>query len=114
MLRAFFGITRFYRKFIRDYATLASPLTDLLKLKVFTWNHNANTTFLQFKNILTTPPLLHLLDFTIPFLVETDASNFTIRAVLSQVGHPIAFFSKKLCPQKQNSSVYLKEMLAIT
>jgi len=48
---------------------------DLLKLKVFRWNHMANTTFLQFKNILTTPPILHLPDFTIPFVVETDASK---------------------------------------
>ena len=114
MLRAFLGIMGFYQKFISGYATLASPLTDLLKLKVFTWNHNANTTFLQFKNILTTPPLLHLPDFTIPFVVETDASNSAIRAVLSQVGHPIAFFSKKLFSKKQNNSVYVKEMLAIT
>ena len=90
------------------------PLTDLLKLKVFTWNQNANTTFTQFKNIITTPPLLHLPDFTIPFVVETNASNSAIRAVLSQAGHPIAFSSKKLCPKKQNISVYVKEMLAIT
>ena len=57
MLRAFLGITGFYRKFIRDYATLVSPLTDLIKLKVFTWNQNANTAFTQFKNILNTPSL---------------------------------------------------------
>jgi len=63
--------------------------------------------------MLTTPPLLHLPDFTIPFVVETDTSNPAIEAVLSQVGHPIAFFSKKLCPKKQNNSVYVKEMLAI-
>jgi len=74
----------------------------------------ANTTFLQFKNILTTAPILHLPDFTIPFVVETDASNSAIGIVLSQVGHPIAFFSKKLCPKKQSSSVYVKGMLAIT
>ena len=77
-LRAFLGITGFYQKFICGYATLASPLTDLLKLKVFTWNHMANTTFLQFKNILTTPSILHLLDFTIPFIVEMDVSNSAI------------------------------------
>jgi len=80
----------------------------LLKLKVFTWNHIAITTFLQFKNILTTPPILHIPDFTIPFVVETDASNSAIGAVLSQARHPIAFFSKKLCPTKQSSSILLK------
>jgi len=57
---------------------------------------------------------LHFPDFTIPFVVEANASNSTIGAVLSQAGHPIAFFSKKLCPKKQNSSVYVKKMLAIT
>jgi len=113
-LHAFLGITGFYRKFIRDYATLASPLTELLKSSMFTWNTNAEEAFTKLKNILTTAPVLSLHNFAIPFVVETDASNIAIGVVLSQEGHPIAFFGKKLCPKMQASSTYVKEMLAIT
>jgi len=113
-LRAFLGITGFYRKFLRSYATLASPLTNLLIFKVFTWNEEAQKTFLQFKKFLTIAPVLHLPYLSLLFVVETDASNSAIGMVLSQAGHPIAFFSKKLCPKMQNNLVYVKEMLAIT
>jgi len=47
-------------------------------------------------------------------MIKTDVSNIAIGVVLSQEGHPIPFFSKKLCPKMQASSVYVKEMLAIT
>ena len=113
-LRAFLGITEFYRKFIRGYATLASPLTDLLRLSNFTWTTATQEAFVQLKNILTTMPLLHLQNFSLPFVVETNASNVAIGAVLSRKGHPLAFFSKKLCQKMQNSLVYVREMLAIT
>ncbi|XP_068462183.1 uncharacterized mitochondrial protein AtMg00860-like [Phaseolus vulgaris] len=113
-LRAFLGITGFYRKFIRGYATLASPLTELLKSSTFTWNTNAEEAFTKSKNILTIAPVLSLPNFSIPFVVETDDSNIAIGVVLSQEGHPIAFFNKKLYPKMQASSAYVKEMLVIT
>jgi len=47
-------------------------------------------------------PTLHLLDFKLPFVVETDASAVAVGAVLSQTDHPIAFFSKKMKPQAPN------------
>jgi len=96
-LRAFLGITGFYRKFICGYATLASPLTDLLKLTKFRWTTAAQEAFVQLKKKLTTTPVLHLPNFSLPFVVEKDASNVAIGAVLSQEGHPLVFFSKKLC-----------------
>jgi len=113
-LRVFLGITEFYHKFIHGYAILAPPFTDLLKFKVFTWNEEAQKTFLQFKKFLTTLFVLHLLDFSLSFVVEKDASNSVIGTVLSQAGHPIAFFSKKLCSKIHYNLVHVKEMLAIT
>ncbi|KAL0386330.1 UNVERIFIED_CONTAM: Retrovirus-related Pol polyprotein from transposon [Sesamum radiatum] len=63
---------------------------------------------------MTSLPVLMLPDFTLPFDLTTDASNVAIGAVLSQQGHPFAFYSKKLCPQMQASSIYVRELFAIT
>jgi len=81
---------------------------------MFTWDTKAHEAFTKLKNILTTTLVLSLPNFSIPFMVETDASNIAIGIMPSQEGHPIAFFSKKLCPKVQANSVYVKEMLAIT
>ncbi|XP_058734067.1 uncharacterized protein LOC131605768 [Vicia villosa] len=113
-LRGFLGLTGFYRRFVKDYATLAAPLTDLLRSTTFTWSTEATRAFTELKHKMTDMPVLALPDFTKEFTIETDASGVAIGAVLSQEGHPIAFFSKKLCPRMQASSVYVREMLAIT
>jgi len=63
---------------------------------------------------MTKMPTLHLPDFKLPFVVEIDASAVAVGAVLSQTGHPLAFFSKKMNPKLQASSVYVREMYAIT
>ena len=70
------------------------------------------------KKTLGEPPILVVPDFTKPFVVQTDASNIGIGAVLTQKGaddneHPVAFASRKLKPQEQNYSVVEKECLAI-
>jgi len=50
----------------------------------------------------------------LPFVVETNASVVVVGVVLSQKGHPLSFFNKKICPRLQASSVYVREMYAIT
>lgn len=59
-------------------------------------------------------PVLHLPDFEVPFKIDTDASIIAVDAVLSQNSHPLAFFSKKMSPQMQAASTYVREMYAIT
>lgn len=58
--------------------------------------------------------ILTLPDFTITFIIERDASGVAIDVVLTQGGHPIAFFNKMMCPRMQAASVYVCEMFAVT
>ncbi|PNX96526.1 transposon Tf2-1 polyprotein, partial [Trifolium pratense] len=113
-LRGFLGLTGFYRRFVRHYASLAAPLTDLLRSTKFVWNTDTELAFTTLKKKMTETPVLVLPNFSKTFIVETDASAVAIGAVLSQEGHPLAFFSKKMCPRMQAASVYVREMYAIT
>ncbi|KAM0002561.1 putative nucleotidyltransferase, Ribonuclease H [Helianthus debilis subsp. tardiflorus] len=113
-LRGFLGLTGYYRRFVCDYARLASPLTDLLKQQTFKWNDAATTAFKQLKAAMVSLISLTLPNFARPFDVTTDASSVAIGAVLSQNDRPIAFFSKKMCPRMQAASAYVRELYAIT
>jgi len=113
-LRGFLGLIGFYRKFIRGYASIALPLTNLLKKDAFKWSDEAQTTFEQLKTTMVTTPVLKLLDFEKGFIIETDALGVGMGAVLQQDSHPISFFSKKFCAKMLNSSTYLRELHVIT
>lgn len=108
------GLAGYYRRFIRNYAMLASPLTDLLRTDSYSWTPEAQDAFKKLKSCLSSTPVLALPDFSQPFQVETDDSGMGIGVVLSKKGHPVAYFSQKLCPRMQQASTYVREMLAIT
>ncbi|KAF5763515.1 putative nucleotidyltransferase, Ribonuclease H [Helianthus annuus] len=113
-VRGFLGLTGYYRRFIRNYAAIAGPLTDLLKKEAFLWTPSAEAAFIKLKQLLSSTPILKLPDFEKPFLLETDASGSGIGAILSQDNQPIAFFNQKLSPRMQQASAYQREMYAIT
>ncbi|WVY92216.1 hypothetical protein V8G54_037730 [Vigna mungo] len=113
-LRGFLGLTSYYRRFIKGYASIAASLTNLLKKDSFGWDDTATTAFQELKKRIIAAPVLALPNFSKPFILETDASGHDIGAVLSQDCHPIAYFSKKLSPRMQKQSVYTREFYAIS
>lgn len=110
-LRGFLGLTGYYRHFIKHYATIAAPLTDLLQKDSFVWSEEATKAFEALKSSMTTTPVLRLPNFSIPFVMETDASNTRIGTVLMQEEQPVAFFSKKMGLRMKGKSAYLKELV---
>ena len=111
-VRGFLGLTGYYRKFIPGYATIACPLTDHTKkgqpTKVV-WSGQCEEDFKTLKLILHSKAVLRGPDFTKTFVLQTDASDHRVRAVLSQKDEPgedrlIAYFSRKLLPREKNYS----------
>jgi hypothetical protein len=112
-LRAFMGLTGYYRRFFRNYGFLAKLLTQLLKKKMFQWSESAQQAFDNLKHATSTTPVLAVPDFTKPLTVETDACDDGIGAVLLQNAQPIPFLSKALGQTHKAMSIYEKEFLAL-
>ena len=120
-VRAFSGLSGYYRKFIPHYATVAALLTDLTRRNSPTrvvWTAECQIAFDSLKESLCNSPVLRSPDFAAEFILQTDAFNRGIGAVLSQrhddgVDHPIAYYSKKLQPREERYATVEKECLAI-
>ena len=120
-VRSFLGLTGYYRKFIPDYATIATPLTDLTRKNQpvrIQWSKECDAAFNTLKARICSRPVLASPDFTKEFILQTDASDRGVGAVLSQLDndgndHPVAFFSKKLLPREEKYATIEKECLAV-
>jgi hypothetical protein len=113
ILHGFLGLTGYYRKFIKNYGKIASPLMALLKKNSFTWTTAATQAFQTLKTSMCTTLVLSLPDFTKTFVLECDASGKGISFVCMQEGRPLAFTSKQLSEKNLGKPIYEKEMLAI-
>ena len=119
-LQQFLGFANFYRKFIRNYSTVASPLTALTSPKQpFIWTSAANEAFDTLKSRFSSAPILQMPDPDRQFIVEVDASDIGVGAVLSQRAveddklHPCAFFSRRLSSSEENYDIGNRELLAV-
>lgn len=114
------GFTKFYRKCIKNFSGIITPITQLTKQHVpFRWTPEAQTAFEQLKTLFTSAPILKHPDPSLAYVLEVDASESALGAISSQrqgpksLLHPVAFFSKKLNPSERNYDVGDRELLAI-
>jgi hypothetical protein len=117
-VRSFLGLATFYQRYVKNFSTIASPLTELERKDVpFEWKEPQQQAFAALKHALCSTPVLKIADPKLPFVVHSDASGTAIGAVLSQEenGHfqPVAFTSRKLNPHEKNYDTRDRELLAI-
>lgn len=117
-VQSFLGFANFYRRFIKDYSKLTTPLTRFTrKGEAFVWDTAAAVAFKTLKEAFEGDLILRHYNPLLPVELETDASDFAIGAVLLQRHdshlRPVAFSSCKLNPAELNYEVYDKELLAI-
>ena len=119
-LRRFLGFSNFYRQFIRGFSRVAAPLSALTSINLpFSWSPVAEEAFQALKGLCTSAPVLIFPDPVRQFIVEVDASDTGIGAVLSkraaedQQVHPVAFLSRRFTPAERNYDVGNRELLAV-
>jgi RNase H-like domain found in reverse transcriptase len=120
-LRSFLGLCNVYRRFIPNFAQLASPLTNMLKMNItepFQWDQQMFEAFEGLKNKVCSPPVLALPTLTEELVLDTDATDEQLGCCLQQRGkdghlHPLGYWSRSLNQAELNYSETEKEALAV-
>lgn len=119
-VQRFVGFANFYRRFIKGFSSIISPITQLTRQQSrFQWSSETQEAFDKLKNLFTSAPVLLHPDPAFPYVLEVDASESALGAILSQrrgqkaLLHPVAFASRKLSPPERNYDVGERELLAI-
>ncbi|KAM1495767.1 hypothetical protein ACFX14_030014 [Malus domestica] len=117
-VRSFLGHAGFYRRFIKDFSKIAQPLCRLLQKEVvFEFDDACSTAFKHLKEALTSAPIITPPDWSLPFELMCDASDYAIGAVLGQrknkQPHVVYYASRTLNDAQLNYSTTEKELLAV-
>jgi len=117
-VRSFLGHAGYYRRFIKNFSKIASPLFELLmKNAEFKWTDTCQKAFEELKQQLSIAPILRGPDWALPFHISSDASDTAIGVVLGQeennLPYAIYFISKNMTPAELNYTVTEKEFLAV-
>ena len=118
-IQQFLGLANYYRRFVKDFADRAKPMHQLTERKTaFKWTSECQTAFEHLKKCLTSAPTLVMPNWLQPFIIDTDANDAGIGAVLSQVDkegieHVVAYASCLLSKAECNYCVTCKELLAV-
>ena len=117
----FIVFANFYRRLIENFSKICKPITDTLKGKdnkgLFFWGREQNEAFEELKRRFTSAPILAHFYPDRRTVIETDASDFALGAILSQYLrkrlHPVTFHSRSLNDAERNYEIHDKELLAI-
>ena len=118
-IQSFLGFANFYRRFVFNYSDIVVPLTRLTRKGIpFQFTDKAREAFNLLKEAFTTAPVLTHWVPDRPIIIETDASDYALAAILSIVAedgelHPVAFHSRSFSPTELNYDVHDKELFAI-
>jgi hypothetical protein len=109
-VRFFHGLEFFYRKFIRNFNSICTPILDTIRKEhnSFNWKEEAKKGFRVLKAKITEQPILVMSNFKKTFQVKCDASGVAIGAILSQDSKLVAYFSEKMNYVKRKYSTYDK------
>ncbi|GKE64339.1 reverse transcriptase domain-containing protein, partial [Tanacetum coccineum] len=117
-IRSFLGHASFYRRFIKDFSKISRPLTKLLEKDTpFEFNEECHNAFELLKEKLKCAPVMVSLNWSLPYELMCDASDFAVGATLVQkedkIFHPIYFASKTLNAAQNNYTITEKELMAV-
>jgi hypothetical protein len=115
-LRSFLGLANFYRRFMLGFSHIAWALSQITRgggKEKFSWGQPQQQAFDDLKQCLCSAPVLSLLDLQQPFEIETDASDYTVGAILMQHDHLVAYHSETLSDVVRKYPTYDKEMYSI-
>ena len=112
-LCSFLGMVNYYCNMWPRCTHVLAPLTELTGKRTFTWSLVHQQAFEHMKALIAVDALLALPDHSLPFNVETDASEYQLGSVIKQQGHLVAYYSRKLNSTQRIYTTIKKELLSI-
>ena len=117
-LRSFLGLCTYYRRFVAGFATIVAPFHNLTRKEAqYLWDEDCQRAFIALKQALVRAPVLPYPDPELPYILDTDASQEGVGAVLSQLRDGkecvVAYYSSKFSKPERNYCVTHKELAAV-